>query len=84
MMAPGGDRLESVSDRKGRRWRVGEALKDCPGVEVEAIRKIGNFVQVDFRACNWWRAFPLPVIPPALVMHAGDLAVMRAASGSGE
>ena len=81
MMAPGGDRLESVSDRKGRRWHVGEALKGRPGVEVALIRKIGNFVQVDFRAGASAR---VPVIPPALVMHTGDLAVMRAASGSGE
>ena len=81
MMAPGGDRLEYVADRKGRRWRVGRDLEGRPGVEVALIRKIGNFVQVDFRAGESAR---VPVLPPALVMHAGDLAVMRAASGSGE
>jgi hypothetical protein len=38
-------------------------------------------VQVDFRAGESAR---VPVIPPALVIHTGDLAVMRKASGSGE
>jgi hypothetical protein len=81
MMAPGGDLLVEAADRKGRRWRVGEALKGRPGVEVALIRTIGNFVQVDFRAGASAR---VPVIPPALVIHTGGIAVMRAASGSGE
>jgi hypothetical protein len=76
MMAPGGERLLRVADLRGRRWKLGDALQGRPGVEVADIRRIGNYVQIDFRA---GATAKVPKLPPSLVLHTGDLRECAAA-----
>jgi hypothetical protein len=45
-------------------------------VEVADIRRIGNYVQIDFRA---GATAKVPKLPPSLVLHTGDLRECAAA-----
>lgn len=82
MKRPGYEDLKSVTDLRGRSWGRGEPCRGRPGVVVADIRRIGNFVQVDFAKAGALVA--VPKVPQSLVLHMADLGACEPLTAPGK
>ena len=64
--------MRVLVDKKGRTFERGAQVSGRPGVVVGSIAKVGNFFQIDFKLKD-----KIAVLPPAIVMHDGDVQTFR-------